>query len=162
ALIETMSMRFHTRSAWGPSMYDPKRGYPAVVPCVIYDDFSVVVPWLTQTLGFRETVRATLPDGWSGHVELERDGFVILLGRRGGQFEDCRSIVQIYVDDVHTRCEAAVTAGGALLAEPTEQPWGSAKPSSQTRKVNAGSSPSTSATSTPPSGRGKVLGPIPG
>jgi hypothetical protein len=26
-------------------------------------------------------VRATMPDGWTGHSELERDGFVLLLGR---------------------------------------------------------------------------------
>lgn len=63
-------------------MYDPARGYPTVVPCLLHDDVPVAARWVCEALGFREMVRATLPDGWVGHSELERDGFVILLGRR--------------------------------------------------------------------------------
>ena len=51
-------------------MYDPKRGYPAVVPCILYDDVPQAVTWLERALGFREMVRATMPDGWTGHSEL--------------------------------------------------------------------------------------------
>src|SRR4029077_14991558 len=58
-------------------MYDPSRGYPSVVPCLFYDDVPAAARWLCETLGFREMVRATLPDGWVGHSEVERDGFVI-------------------------------------------------------------------------------------
>ena len=67
-------------------MYDPSCGYPVVVPCLLYDDLPAAATWLVETLGFREILRATLPDGWTGHIELERDGFVLLLGRKGGQF----------------------------------------------------------------------------
>ena len=105
-------------------MYDPERGYPVVVPCVLYDDIPAAVEWLTVTLGFREIVRAVLPDGWTGHAELERDGFVLLLGRRGGQFDDGSSITQVFVDDVDVRCAVAVAAGGTVLGEPVERPWG--------------------------------------
>ncbi len=44
-------------------MYDPRRGYPVVVPCVLYDDPVRAAGWLTTVLDMREVVRATLPDG---------------------------------------------------------------------------------------------------
>ena len=53
-------------------MYEPKRGYPTVVPTVLYDDPVAIAGGLTDVLGVREVVRATLPGGWVGHVELER------------------------------------------------------------------------------------------
>jgi uncharacterized glyoxalase superfamily protein PhnB len=105
-------------------VYDPERGYPIVVPCVLYDDPMAVVDWLSVVLGVREVVRASLPDGWVGHVELERDGFVILLGRRGGEFADTTSLTQVFVEDVSAACDRAAHAGGVILAEPGERPWG--------------------------------------
>jgi PhnB protein len=105
-------------------MYDPERGYPAVVPCVLYEDPTAVSGWLTEVLGFREVVRAALPSGWVGHIEVEREGFIILLGRRGGQLADTSSLTQVYVDDVAEACERATSAGGSVLDEPAGRPWG--------------------------------------
>jgi PhnB protein len=105
-------------------VYDPERGYPTVVPCVLYDDPMAVVDWLTDVLGFREVVRATLPDGWVGHVELERNGFIILLGRRGGQLADTSSLTQVFVENVAAACERATSAGGSILDETADRPWG--------------------------------------
>jgi uncharacterized glyoxalase superfamily protein PhnB len=105
-------------------MYDPERGYPLIVPCVLYDDPLAVAGWLSEVLGFREVVRASLPDGWVGHVELERDGFIILLGRRGGQLTDTSSLTQVFVHDVAAASERAADAGGSILEEPGDRPWG--------------------------------------
>src|SRR4051812_12243657 len=105
-------------------MYDPERGYPAVVPCVLYDDIPAAVSWLTSTLGFTEVLRASMPDGWTGHSELERDAFILLLGRRGGQFAASASITQVFVDDVAAACERGAAAGGAVLDAPADRPWG--------------------------------------
>jgi PhnB protein len=105
-------------------VYDPKRGYPTVVPCVLYNDFSLAVPWLRDVLGAREIVRAALPSGWVGHIEMELDGFVILLGRRGGQFGGTASVIQVFVPDIVAACARATDAGGAVLAQPGERPWG--------------------------------------
>ncbi len=103
-------------------MYDPSRGYPSVVPCLLYDDVPAAARWLFETLGFREMVRATLPDGWVGHCEVERDGFVILLGRR----TDARTVstTQVFVVDLDATCALLVTTGGELVDMPVEQPWG--------------------------------------
>ncbi|WP_207386791.1 VOC family protein [Frankia sp. Cppng1_Ct_nod] len=91
---------------------------------MLYDDPLAVVGWLTDVLGVREIVRAALPGGWVGHVEVERDGFIILLGRRGGQFAGTVSITQIFVDDVAAACERAVNAGGSILDAADDRPWG--------------------------------------
>jgi PhnB protein len=105
-------------------VYDPSRGYPIVVPCVLYDDPVTAAQWLRSVLGFDEVVRASLPDGWVGHIEVERDGFIILLGRRGGQFADASSITQVFVDDVAASCQRGVDEGNSILDEPNERPWG--------------------------------------
>jgi uncharacterized glyoxalase superfamily protein PhnB len=105
-------------------MYDPERGYPAIVPCVLYSDPVAVVGWLTDVLGVREVVRAALPDGWVGHIELERNGCIIVLGRRGGQFTDTSSLTQVFVEDVAAACGRAISAGGSMLDEPGDRPWG--------------------------------------
>lgn len=105
-------------------MYDPKRGYPTVVPCMFYDDLSAAVRWLSDVLGVREIVRAALPSGWVGHIEVELDGFVILLARRGGQSAGTTSLIQVFVPDVPAACARATGAGGTILQEPGERPWG--------------------------------------
>jgi PhnB protein len=105
-------------------MYDPHRGYPLVVPCLLYDDLPEAVHWLEGVLGFQEMVRATMPDGWTGHSELRRDGFVVLLGRRGEGVADTVSMTQVFVDDVAATCEAAVLAGGSILDPLSDRPWG--------------------------------------
>jgi uncharacterized glyoxalase superfamily protein PhnB len=91
---------------------------------VLYDDPLAVAGWLTDVLGFREVVRATLPDGWVGHVEVERDGFIILLGRRTDRLAGTSSLTQVYVEDVGTACDRATSAGGSILDEPVDRPWG--------------------------------------
>jgi hypothetical protein len=133
-------------------MYDPERGYQVVVPCVLYDDIPAAVEWLTITLGFREIVRAVLPDGWTGHAELERDGLVLLLGRCGGQFDDASGITQVFVDDVDVRCPVAAAARGTVLVSRSSDRGGFGRPPSRTRRGSGGCSPATFGTSTPRSG----------
>jgi uncharacterized glyoxalase superfamily protein PhnB len=105
-------------------VYDPERGYPIIVPCVLYDDPVAAAGWLTEVLGVREVVRATLADGWVGHIEVERNGFIILLGRRGGPLGDTSSVTQVFVDDVAAACGHAIGSGGSVLDGPAERPWG--------------------------------------
>lgn len=105
-------------------MYDPKRGYPVVVPCVLYDDPVRAAAWLTAVLDLREVVRATMPDGWVGHIEMERAGSIVLVGRRGGQFAGTESVTQVFVADVAAACGRIAEAGGSVLETPQERPWG--------------------------------------
>lgn len=106
-------------------MYDPARGYPRVAPYVLYRDPLAAARWLCEVLGFRQAIRFTVPDGGPvGHIELERGGAVIILGLAGSRFGNTSSITLVFVDDVAAACTRATTAGGALLENPQEQPWG--------------------------------------
>jgi PhnB protein len=105
-------------------MYDPARGYPSLVPCLFYDDVPTAADWLCRTLGFREMVRATLPDGWVGHSELERDGLIVLLARRADTSVKAISTTQVYVADLGATCALLGTTGGELLDAPGDRPWG--------------------------------------
>ena len=105
-------------------MYDPARRYPTLVPCLLYDDVPGAVDWLCATLGFREMVRATLPDGWVGHSELERYGLIVLLSRRTDTSFDGTSTTQVFVADLDATCGLLGTTGGELLEGPGDRPWG--------------------------------------
>lgn len=106
-------------------MYDPKRGYPTAVPYVLYRDPAAATRWLAEVLDFREAIRFTVPNGGPvGHVELERDGAVIMLGLAGSRFGETSSITLVFVDDVNAACARVPDAGGSVLDEPTDQPWG--------------------------------------
>lgn len=44
-----------------PAVYDPGRGYPRVVPYVLYADPAAAVRWLCEVLGLREALRVAIP-----------------------------------------------------------------------------------------------------
>jgi uncharacterized glyoxalase superfamily protein PhnB len=105
-------------------MYDPERGYPRVVPYLLYADPSAAVRWLTDVLGLREVIRFTTPDGMVGHAELERGGHIVAVGVKGMGFGTVNSVTLVFVDDVDATCDRAVIAGGSVVMVARDQPWG--------------------------------------
>ena len=105
-------------------MYDPERGYPRIVPYVLYDDPRSAAGWLEKVFGMREVVRLQMPGGGYGHVELEIHGLIVMLGLRGGRFGDTSSITMVFADDVDAECLRATEAGGRVVDEAKDQPWG--------------------------------------
>lgn len=107
------------------TMYDPERGYPAVIPCVLYADPAAAVHWLGEVLGLREALRVSMPEGGVGHAELVLGDHVVMIGVAGGErFGEVSSITLVFVDDVDATCERALAAGGTVVGEPLDQPWG--------------------------------------
>jgi uncharacterized glyoxalase superfamily protein PhnB len=105
-------------------MYDPERGYPRVVPYLLYDDPNAAIAWLVDVLGLTEVIRWSMPDGKVGHSELERGGFIVSIGVKGMAYGNVQSHTLVYVDDVDATAARAVEVGGTLLMEPGERPWG--------------------------------------
>jgi uncharacterized glyoxalase superfamily protein PhnB len=105
-------------------MYDPERGYPRVVPYLLYEDPAAAIRWLSEVLGLRQVIRFNTPDGLIGHAELERGGHIVAVGVKGTAFGEVASVTLVFVDDVDATCAAAVAQGGSVVSEARDQPWG--------------------------------------
>jgi len=82
-------------------MYDPARGYPRVVPYVLYSDPAAAIDWLVAVLGLDEALRVTMPDGTVGHAELTSEDQVVMIGISGGErFGSVSSITLVFVENV--------------------------------------------------------------
>jgi hypothetical protein len=81
-----------------------------------------VTRWITEILGFAEAIRFTVPDGGpAGHLELARDGAVLMLGLAGGRFGETASVTLVFVDDVGAACDPIVdscSGGRCVIAKP--------------------------------------------
>jgi uncharacterized glyoxalase superfamily protein PhnB len=113
-------------------MYNPRRGYPSIVPYVRYRDPEAAIRWLSAVLGAREAVRMTLPDGRIGHAELILGGHVITLGLavtekemdRPADRNAVRAMTLVFVSDVDASASRSVELGGVIVDDPADMPWG--------------------------------------
>ena len=53
--------------------YDPKQGFPRVVPTLVYEDVRAALGWLAEAFGLQETLRWTAPEGRVVVAEMELD-----------------------------------------------------------------------------------------
>ena len=115
-------------------MFDPARGYPAVVPYLRYRDPAAAIAWLVEVLGATEALHLILPDGRVGHAELVVGAAVVGIGLALGDapaHDDVvptratlRTMTLVFVDDVDAAAAAATAVGGTVIDPPTDQPWG--------------------------------------
>lgn len=106
------------------------RSAPAapVVPILVYADVGKAIEWLCQAFGFRERLRVE-HDGDVVHAQLNVAGAAIMLGRQGGEYRPPRrgevsQYVHVTVEDVDGHHEHARTFGAAILAAPSNKPFG--------------------------------------
>ncbi|MFB9359813.1 VOC family protein [Actinoplanes nipponensis] len=111
-------------------MYNPRDGFPRVVPELVYADVAAALDWLSRVFGFRETLRHTLDDGRVSHADMDTGGGVIMLTGAGGELRSvaddghvCKKVI-VFVDDVDGHFAAVQRAGVATLHRPTDKPWG--------------------------------------
>jgi uncharacterized glyoxalase superfamily protein PhnB len=91
----------------------------------LYADPAAAVGWLCEVLGLREALRVAMPDGGVGHAELVCGDQIVMVGLAGGdRFGEVLSITLVFVDDVDATCQRAIAAGGTVVGEPLDQPWG--------------------------------------
>lgn len=103
------------------------------MPYLRYEDPRVGLRWVVDVLGGTEALRLTLDDGTVGHAEAVLGSSVIALGVAYTPPTDpdpsesrytLRQMTLVYVDDVDATVERAVAAGGTVVEQPTDQPWG--------------------------------------
>lgn len=103
----------------------------SITPYLLYHDCEAALEWLGRAFGFEETLRYVGPEGYVNHAEMRLDGTPIFLGNPGAGYRNPRELEQdtvgLYVElagDVDAHCERARAAGGEILKEPTDEPYG--------------------------------------
>jgi uncharacterized glyoxalase superfamily protein PhnB len=99
-----------------------------VFPTLKYDDAHAAIEFLTTALGFEKHAVYEDDDGRVAHAELRHgDGMVMLGDRRGesDRYETGRAVVYVVVDDPDALHERAKAAGARIVAELSDQDYGS-------------------------------------
>jgi lactoylglutathione lyase len=90
-------------------------------PIISVKDLKSVRGFYEQ-LGFHQIYQYP-PDGEPGYVSLERGSSSIGIGA-GGEADEDRFGIWVYVEDVDRVVEELRSAGAHIVAEPEDQPWG--------------------------------------
>jgi uncharacterized glyoxalase superfamily protein PhnB len=112
---------------------NPPTDMPRITPHLFYDDVAAAMDWLVKAFGFEVRLRMTNPQGGVVHGELEVADSLVMLGL-AGENKDWTSPqthngriserLYIFVDDVDTHYQRALSAGAKMLSEPADQFWG--------------------------------------
>ena len=107
-------------------------GVPVVMPMLVCRDVSAEIDFCKTTFGAVELVRRPGPDGTVAHALVTIGPAMVLiegewptLASRPPQPDGSSPVViYVYVEDVDTAVERAVTAGARVLIPVTNQFWG--------------------------------------
>ena len=102
----------------------------AITPYLLYEDADAAVDFLTRGFGFREVNRMTGGAG-GAHIEMEISpgGARIYLGSPGPGFRGPANVGRtsmqyVMVDDVNAHHARAKAAGGTIIEELVDLPYG--------------------------------------
>ena len=107
-------------------------GVSAVLPMLVCRDVSAEIDFCKTTFNALEIVRRPGPDGKVAHAALTINGAMIMiecewptLSSRSPQADGSSPVViYVYVEDVDSAIEKAVTAGAKILLPAKDQFWG--------------------------------------
>ena len=107
-------------------------GYPQVTPYLIIDGAAEAIEFYTQVLGAQERMRMPDPSGKVGHAELQLgDGLIMLADEFADRdikgprsFGGTGVIVSVYVEDIDSVFEKAISAGAKELRPPKNEFYG--------------------------------------
>ena len=107
-------------------------GYPRVMPYLAVDGAAEALEFYTKVLGAKERMRMPGPDGKVGHAELEIGDAVIMLAdeypdmgvRSPKAIGGSPVTIYVYVDDVDSVFDAAISAGATELGAVEDRFYG--------------------------------------
>ena len=94
-------------------------GYQAVIPYLLVEGATELIPFLEQAFGAREMGRIPRPDGRMAHAELRIEDSVVMLGEPMGEFPSTPGMIFLYVADCDAVYARALEAGGTSVMEVT-------------------------------------------
>jgi len=103
--------------------YKPE-GHNAVCPYLLVADVEALLTFLSEAFDAQELSRWELADGTIKHAEVRIDDSVLMMGERPVTQATMTGSVHIYVPDVDTTFNKALSAGATAIAEPRDLPYG--------------------------------------
>jgi uncharacterized glyoxalase superfamily protein PhnB len=103
--------------------YKPE-GHNAVCPYLLVGDVEALLAFLSEAFDAQELSRWELADGTIKHAEVRIDDSVLMMGERPVTQATMTGSVHIYVPDVDTTFNKALSAGATAIVEPRDLPYG--------------------------------------
>lgn len=99
-------------------------GYHNVNPFIFVDGVERLIDFLVEAFAGEETERMTRPNGSVGHAEVRIGDSVVMVSDATEEFPARSSAHYLFVEDVDTTYNRALSAGAGGLREPTDQFYG--------------------------------------
>ena len=104
-------------------MYVPP-GFGTVSPYIFADDAERLVRFLVDGLGGAESVRTVRPDGRIANVQVAIGDSTVMVSEASERFPPSRASFYFYVADAEAGVRRALDAGGVLVMEVADMPYG--------------------------------------
>lgn len=104
-------------------MYIPP-GFGTVSPYLFADRAERLVEFLVDGLGGKETLRTAAPDGTIANSQVSIGTSTVMVSEAGGRFPPSQASFYLYVEDADAAMARALAAGGKLVMEVGDMPYG--------------------------------------
>ncbi len=92
--------------------------YTSLSPYLIVNNCSNLVGFLTKVFKAKELRRYDMPDGTIGHIEVQIDDSVVMLGDCSPEFPAFDSLLHVYVQNVDEVFDLAIQNGATIVKKP--------------------------------------------
>lgn len=103
--------------------YKPE-GFHAVNPYLFVDDPLALIDFLKNVFYASEVSRSLTPNGDIANVILRIGDSCFMISQARGEFTGMKTSLYLYVDDVDSIHERAVSFGAKVSFEPADMPYG--------------------------------------
>ena len=104
-------------------MYIPP-GFGTVTPYFFVEGADHFTSFLVEALGGEELLRTNRPDGKIANVQIRLGTSTVMASEAGGGYAAMPTACYLYVEDAHAAMARALAAGGTLVMEVANMPYG--------------------------------------
>ncbi len=104
-------------------MYIPP-GFSTVTPYFFVNDAIAFAEFLVKGLGGREVLRSLRPDGKAANIQVQIGSSTVMVSEAGGEYPAMAAAYYLYVDNAHAAMQKALAAGGVLVMDVQDMPYG--------------------------------------
>ena len=99
-------------------------GFHTVVPCLTVDDAGALIGFIEKAFDAQVTYCMKDEDGSVRHAEAKIGDSIIMIGQAREQWKSRPGMLCLYVPDCDALYKRALAAGGKVIREMADQPYG--------------------------------------